>query len=446
VRELGVATVHLRTSPVPGGQPAAGDRFSERRRRMEKEACAGWRFGPWKQTVLVVMLLGLWGGVAVAKDRPSYPPELRDDYQVVGLWEEEPEIQNEKTDGPGTESITPRDQVVVDWGISNDDLDGWPECSPQPYGARPADVAGRPATQICYRYEQGAPEECDSGEDCTSEDWALWDIETYSQDRLRRYAAVWRKAPGVDSFLTRSNDLKGFQQLVASAGDYELVDFECYLEYEQDPDDPHVRFLALWHKGAANQKQESQQFLEPKEFRELHDVAPRIRDLEMCDKQALLRGRSAGSSSYIVLLEEGSSDSGEGTFKTGFGGWQDLHDAFHHLPVETLELESIPVATDPERGDPYYSEWQYVWVWKELDEDQGSKDWLMTTDRFSYLEREVLRLDETVRENVTGHEACSEDRRVRLTDILIGADEVPDSDRDGQHPEGHGDGSGGVGG
>jgi hypothetical protein len=399
------------------------------------------RTARWKRRpfwiLAVVVALSLEAGAASSAGGGQ---ELEEDYWIVGRWEEADSDVVEDSDAVN---------VVVDWGLSEDDLEGWEDLS----------VPEGPP----YRRSEGG---AGFYYDRNGEQLTLWDIERYRLDDRTHYAAVWRKLEDTDDEDSSLLDMIRLGPGCLSTGceigapsgyaGYELVDFE--LE-EVSCETPELR--GVWRAG----DRQGVLRLRAMTLSELvhEDLAHQVVDIELCEPQDV---GDFGSAQFLILLDTSAE-----VRKTvvGHGDWCRLHDAFHLLEipetsrpcgVRTLELESIktigvdglgtrecPVVKGDASAET--SAWEYLWVWQpdqaRGDQCDGDKrDWLMATDRYSLLEREVgcLKGDQEMG-GFYADELCKKRRKLHLIDIIIGVDGAPDSDGDSQHPLGHGDGSGG---
>jgi hypothetical protein len=399
----------------------------------------------------------------------GYEPELPADYWMVGIWE-------------AAEGGLAAD-VVADWGISEDDMDGWEDGSPSPYRGRKEDG------EVWY--------------DKAGTKLALWKVETYVQHNLRRYAAIWREVETTSLWRddipepvsrTQERYLEALEGLLLPApggsSSHQLVDFECYREGGA------LRFLGVWREEGAgtNLSFERLSFQQLKE-RLATNPPPRVVDVEQCYRDALDEDRASGgevdeddAQRFLVLLEEGQ---GESNVTVSIGDWQPFHDAYHDNAMRLLEFETMPIASEPmvapgERfgvlSDTHVAEvdttWQYLWIWapRHLSQDcmsddrplapgvdwltrlirwlsgrQGylAEDWVIVTDKWSFLEREVKcrKVESNGLLQMGNEKECGRLRchaALQLVDLLMGAEEIPGSDfEDPQHIAGHGDGSGG---
>ena len=390
----------------------------------------------------LTLVVATLSGEVRAGDVPAGVPELSDDYWLAGRW-----APLAVGGGDSGDEV-----VVVDWGLSADDLEGWDDpAQPYPRVPRPRILeSGDPERQVepePIHYRHGNcldPTGACRAAGCSSRELVLSDIETYVQDRLRRYAAIWRESERRSRFawgLTFEDLEQAVEWTDPSGTAYGLVDFECH---PSDGGGDGVEYLGIWREGAP----ENGLTLEAVRFQQLKQgkVEGRILDLELCDSGALREGLDAQApDGPIVVLREHSWRGRRHSVL--WGDFEEFHAALHEsgkTPAETFELESLPVSRAPGGGDADYGEWRYLWVYGP---DPVSRDWFMATDRYSSLEREVVCLQGWL-DSDGGDEICADrpdDPSVSLIDIILGVDEVPDADGDGQHGASHGDGSGPAG-
>lgn len=291
---------------------------------------------------------------------------------------------------------------AVTWGIST-----FENYVGSPYPSEPVEDGVENVLKVSYL-----------GEDLSGPELHLLDIEMYSIDGLRRYAAVWGAGPGSSVLASELS----FDQLEKGRDGYRLADFEC------SGSDGEESFLAVYHPATADDQHPPE--IQRLSWSEIRDptVPGCILDLEYC------------SSGFIALVDGARTCEVEVSVDPSpQKRWEEFHDRFHRLLYEEPSEKERILGQQGQNANPlrevveleYFDAVGYVAVLGVV-QNAERRDWLMVTDAWG-------RLRDELRGRIPTEER---EKTLELRDLVLGVPAIPPANlkRSPQHKPLHGDG------